>query len=520
MVETRESTRPVRVLLYSDMESIVPHCVAAAEILRRELGAHIVMLVGDTIACSDPAFSNYDLYDHKSVFRLSKRCEPIKPSRSGSNGSPNSSSKAGLSNDGGTGSPIATVDPYTRTRWSHLQKFLARFKMVKASYRRFRAFRESELGLSLAYLPKAMLRAFFVPRFLRAVRPDLMILAEDNIERMSTTLISEGRKRSIPSIIIPFTIPNPLEGFRAYRHLKLHQVKGPLARILSWWNPKWVFGADGQSLLRIPAFSAMVLELFGQSSPAPWVLNRGRASRIALDSEALRSTYLKLGFPPEQLCVVGDVNSEKLWAGLKERERKLADLSARLGFKIGLPLILCGFPPDQFANNSDDFEFNDYEPLIKGWMGTFSSIADRANILIRPHPRVRPERYDALKAPNVYFTLEPTIELIPLCDLYVASISATIRWALACGIPVINYDTYRYRYGDYDGAVGLSHTETLSEFRDLLDRFVSDPAYAADLTQRQMNARRHWGAVDAKLAERFAALVREVIMESRLGNWK
>jgi hypothetical protein len=60
------------------------------------------------------------------------------------------------------------------------------------------------------------------------IRPDIIILAEDNIERLSRTLVNEGRKQGIPSIIIPVTIPNPLEPAKAYRDQKLNQVRSPL----------------------------------------------------------------------------------------------------------------------------------------------------------------------------------------------------------------------------------------------------------------------------------------------------
>ena len=48
-----------------------------------------------------------------------------------------------------------------------------------------------------------------------------------------------------------------------------------------------------------------------------------------------------------------------------------------------------------------------------------------------------------------------TSELVPLCDLYVASVSSTIRWAIACGKPVVNYDVYRYRYTDFISLDGV-----------------------------------------------------------------
>jgi len=63
--------RSVRVLFYADMEAIIPHCVAAAEMLRSQLGAHIIVIVLDRRTCIDKAFENYELYDHKSLFQLS-----------------------------------------------------------------------------------------------------------------------------------------------------------------------------------------------------------------------------------------------------------------------------------------------------------------------------------------------------------------------------------------------------------------------------------------------------------------
>ena len=39
--------------------------------------------------------------------------------------------------------------------------------------------------------------------------------------------------------------------------------------------------------------------------------------------------------------------------------------------------------------------------------------------------------------------------LVAISDMYVASVSSTIRWAILAGIPVINYDVYQYGYEDF-----------------------------------------------------------------------
>jgi hypothetical protein len=526
--------RTIRALFYADMDAILPHCVAAAEMLRRQLGAHIIMTVLDRNTFIDKAFENYEVYDHESMFQLSNRFIAVKPiapgdasdggnakARTGAGGDARAEVSAGpdanSATDSGAGPDSGTeARRKSRSRFNILRKIHSILRRPKdwPRYARNLSHRSPTL-LAVGQALQHWHRGLLVRRFLRAIQPDIMILAEDNVERLSMVLINEGRRLRIPSIIIPFTIPNPLEPAKAYRDRKLHQVSGPLARLVTTLYPKWRFRLDGQDLLRVPAFTALVLEMVGHSSPAPWILNRGSAARIALDSEAQRDVYLKLGFPPSQLSLVGDVNGETLYQGLVNKPRLLAELCAKHGFRPGRPLILCGFPPNQFGSKDGDFEFKDYDALVEAWIESFRALADRANILVRPHPRVDMRLFEPFAAPNVGFTWQPTAELIPLCDLYVASISATIRWAISCGIPVINYDTYRYRYGDYDKAAGVIQTETLTEFRACLARFVNDPSYAAELVERQRNGTQYWGAVSEKLAERYADLVLQVIDENK-----
>ena len=93
----------------------------------------------------------------------------------------------------------------------------------------------------------------------------------------------------------------------------------------------------------------------------------------------------------------------------------------------------------------------------------------------------------------------------------VASISATIRWAIACGIPVINYDTYRYRYADYESAAGVVDVEVLVEFRAMMKRFVEDETFAADLKERQRSVMNYWGQLDDGTGRRLSALVLDAV---------
>src|SRR5207302_651215 len=48
-------------------------------------------------------------------------------------------------------------------------------------------------------------------RALLTIRPDVVCLAEDIIGPLSAPMIQAARQLRLPSVIVPFTIPNPLE---------------------------------------------------------------------------------------------------------------------------------------------------------------------------------------------------------------------------------------------------------------------------------------------------------------------
>ena len=97
--------------------------------------------------------------------------------------------------------------------------------------------------------------------------------------------------------------------------------------------------------------------------------------------------------------------------------------------------------------------------------------------------------------------------LVPLCDLYVASVSATIRWAIACGVPVVNYDVYRLRWTDYAGAPGVLRVEDKGEFASLVHRLTTDPAYYTIVRQQQESEAPRWGRLDGLAGSRLLRLL-------------
>jgi hypothetical protein len=142
---------------------------------------------------------------------------------------------------------------------------------------------------------------------------------------------------------------------------------------------------------------------------------------------------------------------------------------------------------------------------VKFWIGAIASV-QRYHRVICLHPSVSYDEFRHLEQAGVRIARRPTAELIPLCDLYVASVSSTIRWAIACGVPVVNYDVYRYRYTDFLAVPGVLRCEEQAEYVELLQRFDRDRDFERSMREQQASVAARWGRVDGKAGDRMLAL--------------
>jgi len=534
----------IRAFFYVDSGTMLAHCVAAAELVRKGLDAHIIMMVVDRDKHFVEPMKNYELYDYTHLFdgpishlRILKRnssqrfvnfpfsrklrliAQKVRAAQKSKQFAPK---RGGVSSRrlfrsklfrGLLLLPVLGLIEAARAVGianKMLQSLVSGSRVLSGLY----AILVRQVSLARE-LSQFLACAYSANRFLARVAPDIIFLPEDNIQTMSRVFVAKGRKLKIPTIVVPFTIPNPAEPARYYFDDPLYQMRGFWAWVLTSLSPKWRFTYEGKELIRQPAIKAICQECLGVSSPAPWVLNRGDAAYIALDSEVQHDLYVRLGFPPGQLRVIGDLNGESFNRRLSQKSDLVQKLCFEHSWDANRPLILCGFPPDQYEGTTTaNFEFESYGHLIKAWMESFEILGEKANVLIRPHPRVPLDRFAGFDSPNIKITSQATAELVPLCDLYVASISATIRWAIACGVPVVNYDTYRYRYDDYKSAAGVLKVEDLAEFRNLLSKFVNDSVFATSILEQQRNVMASWGILDDAVGQRLSKLVTTAMAES------
>ena len=345
-------------------------------------------------------------------------------------------------------------------------------------------------------------------RMILESRPDVVFLLENNVETTTHLLTTRLKGSGIKSVVVPFTIPNPDEAAQFYKADTSRRINGPLSKLAASAFPDWTYEFEGRTMLRMPPGKVITFEALGLSDAMPWYPNSGAVDRILVESPAMQHLYEGLRFPAEQLACVGDAVDATLQLRRRERARLSGDFHDAFGLVPGRPVVLCAFPPDQFGSASDDFEYASYEDMIIGWTGLLNELSRIANVVIRPHPRVDPELLRVHCAPGVVISDAPTAELVPLCDIYLACISATIRWALSVGIPVVNYDSYRYRYDDYDNSKAILNVETLEACRAVMLELITDYSAFETLESLAQSDMAFWGLQRGTFGSNLASVVR------------
>lgn len=112
-----------------------------------------------------------------------------------------------------------------------------------------------------------------------------------------------------------------------------------------------------------------------------------------------------------------------------------------------------------------------------------------------------------LAAEKIDISDDYVIRLIPRHDVFVTYFSSTIRWAIAAGKPVINYDAYKLGLDIYDGAGGFINVESFDAFKSKLSQLANDVGEFNRMAAAQCRAAPRWGLMDGKCSDRIASVI-------------
>lgn len=362
--------------------------------------------------------------------------------------------------------------------------------------------RMHEIGLFFSEVRNQSSIATAAQRVLNAAAADLLALFEDHAEYATGIWVSTADRMSIPSVILPYTIADQLEPAEAYllndNYWPGNGVYNQLAELAF---PHWLYQHRGRQLLRRPGVRLMAAEALGVAPPTPWILNSSRATAIAVESQAMHEHYIAHEIPESQLVMTGSVTDDLLYRALEQKD----ELRHRLGLEPGKPVLLCSLPPNQLSVPRPLCQFSDFRSIVDFWLNELKRVAGW-EIVVKLHPSMLPDDIDYVQTFDVRISDLETTSLIPLCDLYNTSVSSTIRWALGCGKPVLNYDVFRYCYREFAAEPAVLTVSDKDAFSKALRHLTQDEEGLRDLTGKATEAASRWGMNDGRSMERILAL--------------
>lgn len=349
--------------------------------------------------------------------------------------------------------------------------------------------------------------------FLKQGRYDAILVPEDVVGDVWPLLIKAGHKEGIPTIVFPYTLANQEEAFQSLRGELAYQSK--YNRLAANLFPRWRKKADGADIVRLPASHILAHEWLRITPPDPWMMNSGYANVICVDSPSSRDYFVRGGIPADKLLAVGSVSQDSLYRQLRDKQEGLKELRRELGLNDVKPLLLISGCPNQLAGSVPYCQFSSIEEIADHVGRAVSVLRDSYHLVVRPHPNF-PIFGELLKPWMVVSTMIPTAHLVPLSDLFIAFASATIRWAIACGVPTINYDVFHYGYGDFEMAKGVRTVADAEDFISALQQMEPGCEKYREAKECTEADATYWGMLDGRCAER----IEEVIASTCDKSWR
>ena len=340
-------------------------------------------------------------------------------------------------------------------------------------------------------------------QLLRNEHISLMVMAADNRSNQAV-IVKSAHQENIPVVVLPQYMASSLEWLEYIQENPDYSCDKWRNKIAGWLYPRWTIAYKEKRLIALPSEQVLAREWLGIAPPLPWVLHSGFADAIALESEAVREFGVSLGLPPEKLFVTGSVVHDVMAEAMSKAHERGAELIKELDLESDRPILLSALPPDMIGGRLE-CDFKEYSALVDFWCRSLASVPNY-NVAIVLHPSVRYEAMKYIEDWGVKITRKPIAAVIPLCRIFVASISATIQSAIACGVPVINYDVYRYRYVDYNDVAGVIKVEEKANFLEALQKLTSDPDYYSRVASLQAKQASKWGVIDGKASDRLLKL--------------
>lgn len=339
-----------------------------------------------------------------------------------------------------------------------------------------------------------------------------LLLYSDRMIGWEQVLIDYFKKKNLPRIVLPVALSSVEGGVKLRdgkkQYLCSKSFRTPLPNhLIRLINPNWCLNIKSESISFYPPGKAIAGYLLKNISLNPWFIGGGYSTKVAVDSEKTKKEYILNNIEDEKIVVTGIPSYDYLFDVLDNRDYYRLLIYRENNFDEKRDLIICALP--QLAEHKliswdENFEINSF--IIE----TLSNSG--LNVLISLHPKSKEEDYLILeKKYNCKISKRNLNTILPLADIFVATYSSTVVWAIMCRIPSIVVDFYNFNYSIFNDFGGVLRAYSKNEFEHYINKVVEDKNYYSYLVNEHIMASKHMPRFDGKSRENILKLIDEQI---------
>lgn len=336
------------------------------------------------------------------------------------------------------------------------------------------------------------------------VRPAALALSGDRHLGPELCFIALAKAAGIPRVILPIAFSNAEGVSRLRRDAPVYAAgpgAAPLNREVAVRFPGQVREVEGERYLFYKAGEILALDALGMLPERPWCMGGGDSTAVAVDGPEVARALASCGVDEYRIETTGHPEFDALHAATAADT--LEERRAAAGIAPGPPVLVCALP---HLGEHGLLPWEEHDREVERLTGILA--ATGAEILLSLHPKADPARYAALEEHDrVHLARAPLREVLPMADVFVASFSSTVRWALMVGVPVVLIDFGWFGYEAYDHYGGLVKVTDPAELPAVLARVLEGKGEAERLRREAEESARDIGSLDGRARERIARLL-------------
>lgn len=334
-----------------------------------------------------------------------------------------------------------------------------------------------------------------------------VVCSEDGISG-DFALLAAARLIGIPIIDIPFgcgTIHElEVDLGRKVEEGRLIVASGKDLRLLSLIAPQWIKTGLFAGAVMYPPEMILALESLGMTLRDAWIIHGGFSDVLCVESSNSLRQYQREAIPEEKLRQTGSPYCDVMVNALSDDSAAVAALRQPHRIEAGVTRILVSWPPSYHDTYPGRNEFLSYAEMTRA-MFSFLKELPNTQLTVSLHPACGDEMNPILDEVGIQASSDYLLELIPRHDIFVTYFSSTIRWALAAGKLVVNYDAYDIKLPTFDSAPGFINAATFTMFRERILSLLESEDIFFEISSRQVADASEWGTLDGKCTKRVFA---------------